>query len=169
MFVNACVYHELFLVGLRWSLALDFTSNSTYLKNGDTVLLLCNASENLNNYYLQLYHPDSKGNQCSNQSCSCNVLGSCQIQPNSKCSLVVTIASTCDYSLGFLSVNVFINDTGMLGNWTCMDLSSTPSPSKSTSLIKFSGFIVYCLHWFIVYSMLNIKCVNLISIIILLE
>ena len=161
-----------FIVGLRWSLAFDFTSNSTYLEIGETVLLSCKTSTILNNHLMQLYHPDSKGNQCLDQSCGCTVLGGCEIQPSSKCSLVVTISSICNYSLGFLSVNVFINDIGLLGNWTCMDLSYTPSPSKSTSLINsVRGFIVYCLYWFIVCSMLklNIKCVNLIFIIILLE
>ena len=169
--VGAYVSGLYFIVGLRWSLAFDFTSNSTYLEIGDTVLLSCKTSTNLNNHLLMLYHPDSKGNQCLNQSCGCTVLGDCEIQPSSKCSLVVTRSSTCNYSLGILSVNVFINDTGLLGNWTCLDFSSTPSPLKSTSLIKFSELIVYCLYWFIVYSMLklNIKCVNLISIIILFE
>ena len=57
---------------------------------------------------MQWYHPDSKGNQCVDQSCGCPVLGGCEIQPSSQCSLVVTISSTCNYPLGILSVKMFL-------------------------------------------------------------
>ena len=134
-----------FTVGLRWSLAFDFSSNSTYLEIRETVLLTCSTS--INSHRLTLYHPDSTGNQCSNQSCSCTVLGGCEIQPSSKCSRVVTIASTCNYALGFLAVNVLLNDSELLGTWTCKDeqLSSTSPSPKFTSLMQFSGLTFYAL------------------------
>ena len=116
MMIYLFIFIDIILVRLCWSNNIYFTSNVTYAEIEEIVLLSCNAT---NDRYLTLLHPSPTGTSCL--TCHCTDLGSC-LPPsvtNSICKTTVTLASTCYISNGYLSVNVFLNNTQLFGQWTC--------------------------------------------------